>query len=69
MATQSLPLDTGHPHTRFIKDYNYSFGMDSQTEIFRYLNHQEHSSTTSSSVSPLVDGAKKSKASLIKWRV
>lgn len=38
---------------------SYDFAMDSQTEPFRYLNQQEHSSISDSSVSPLVDGAKK----------
>lgn len=53
-----LSKTTGHPHISFIKEYDYPFDMDSQTNLFRYLNQSEHSSTSSSSVSPLIDGAK-----------
>lgn len=52
-------IKTEHLWVRFIKRYCFHPIMDSQSTLFRYPNQSEHSSTQSSSVSPLADGAKK----------
>src|SRR3990167_4637667 len=53
------PLDTGHPHVRFIKGFYYNPFMDSQDNIlFRNSTQPEHSPISDSPVSPLASGAK-----------
>lgn len=51
---------TGHPCTRFIKEYSFHPIMDTQANLFRYLNQQETDSSQTIAY-PLVDGAKKTR--------
>lgn len=54
----SQPLTTGHPCIRFIKEHFFHPIMDTQVNLFRYLNQQETDSSKTIAY-PLVDGAKK----------
>lgn len=56
MATKSQPLDICTQG--LYSSYSYDYFMDSQNNLFGYLNQSEHSSSNSS-VNPLIDGAKK----------
>ena len=60
MTTKPIPLDTGHPCVRFIKEFTFNPIMDTQANLFRYLNQQETDSSQTIAY-PLVDEAKKRK--------